>query len=56
MIAKNIAFTDGIDIILYESSSLVHGRPTPYQGEIFANLFIHFAPDNWKDTLKDLDL
>ena len=56
MLAKNIAFTDGYDVILYESSSLVHGRPTPYEGEVFANLFIHYAPDDWKTQLKKFNL
>lgn len=31
-------------MILYESHSLVHGRPFPLKGRYFANIFIHFEP------------
>ncbi len=53
---EEIPFTPEVDVILYESSSLAHGRPTPLEGERFANLFVHFAPDDWDQTLKRLDL
>ena len=33
---------DGIDVALYESSGLVHGREDPCKVESFMNLFIHF--------------
>lgn len=32
------------DMVLYESGSLVHGRPFPLKGKYFANIFIHFEP------------
>jgi hypothetical protein len=32
------------DMVLYESSTVVHGRPAPLQGRYFANVFIHFMP------------
>jgi len=35
---------DTQDLILYESASVVHGRPTKIRGERYANLFIHFSP------------
>ena len=56
MAPKNIEFKEGYDVILYESSSLVHGRPTPLEGEIFANLFIHYAPSDWNEKVKKLVL
>jgi hypothetical protein len=31
-------------MVLYESGSLVHGRPFPLKGRYFANIFIHFEP------------
>ena len=32
------------DMVLYESHSVVHGRPFPLKGRYFANVFIHFQP------------
>merc|ERR1711862_170679 len=31
-------------MILYESHSIIHGRPFALKGRFYANLFIHFAP------------
>ena len=41
--AVNITMDPG-DMVLYESHSLIHGRPFPLKGEYFANIFIHFEP------------
>jgi prolyl 4-hydroxylase len=41
--AVNITMEPG-DMVLYESHSLIHGRPFPLKGEYFANIFIHFEP------------
>jgi hypothetical protein len=30
------------DMVLYESHSVIHGRPFPMQGRFYANFFIHF--------------
>ena len=32
------------DMVLYESHSVIHGRPFPMNGNYFANCFIHFEP------------
>lgn len=32
------------EIILYESASVIHGRPTAFQGESYANIFVHYSP------------
>jgi len=32
------------DMVLYESHSLIHGRPFSLKGRYFANIFIHFQP------------
>ncbi len=32
------------DMVLYESHSVIHGRPFPMRGNYFANCFIHFEP------------
>ena len=31
-------------MLLYESLKIVHGRPEPFQGEYFDNIFVHFKP------------
>jgi len=45
------------DMVLYESAACVHGRPTPFKGKYYSNVFIHFKPNNpqrWPYT-NDLD-
>jgi len=32
------------DMVLYESHSVIHGRPFPLKGRFYANVFIHFEP------------
>ena len=50
--AVNITMEPG-DMILYESHSLIHGRPFPLRGRSYANIFIHFEPyDGW-DAARD---
>lgn len=41
--AYNITMEPG-EMILYESHSVLHGRPFPLKGRLFANVFIHFEP------------
>jgi len=41
--AENITMEPG-DMVLYESHSVIHGRPFPMKGKYFANLFVHFEP------------
>ena len=39
------------EMLLYESAKLIHGRPKPFQGNRFANAFVHFAPvEEWDYT------
>jgi len=42
-IAHNVTLEPG-DMILYESHSILHGRPFPLKGRFFANVLIHFEP------------
>lgn len=30
--------------IFYESATVLHGRPIPFQGTMFANVFVHYRP------------
>lgn len=41
--AYNITMEPG-EMILYESHTLLHGRPFPLKGRYYANLFVHFKP------------
>ena len=39
--------TDKDDLVLYESATIFHGRPIPFRGNSFVNLFIHFKTNDW---------
>ena len=41
--AMNLTMQPG-DMILYESHSIIHGRPYPLNGQFYANCFFHFEP------------
>lgn len=41
--AYNVTLEPG-DMVLYESHSVIHGRPFPMKGRYYANVFIHFEP------------
>lgn len=41
--AYNVTMLPG-DLVLYESHSVIHGRPFPLKGRFMANVFIHFEP------------
>ena len=42
-LAYNITLKPG-EMVLYESHSLIHGRPFPMKGKSYANMFVHFQP------------
>mmetsp|Transcript_19014 Transcript_19014/g.39797 ORF Transcript_19014/g.39797 Transcript_19014/m.39797 type:complete len:506 (-) Transcript_19014:250-1767(-) len=42
-LAYNVTMEPG-DMVLYESHSVLHGRPFPLKGRYYANVFIHFEP------------
>eukprot|EP01126_Amoeba_proteus_P039044 TRINITY_DN4099_c0_g1_i1.p1 TRINITY_DN4099_c0_g1~~TRINITY_DN4099_c0_g1_i1.p1 ORF type:complete len:266 (+),score=27.82 TRINITY_DN4099_c0_g1_i1:74-871(+) len=50
----NVTGLGGPNVILYESATLVHGRVTPYRGEVYANMFVHFRPVGWLDMVKKI--
>jgi len=41
--AYNVTMEPG-EMVLYESHSVLHGRPFPMKGRFYANVFIHFEP------------
>ena len=44
------------EMVLYEGARIKHGRPMRFKGEIFGNIFTHFAPIDYirKGSRKDL--
>jgi hypothetical protein len=36
------------EMILYESSTVIHGRPKTLKGAKFVNAFVHFRPRDWR--------
>ena len=42
-VAHNVTMLPG-DMVLYESHSVIHGRPFPMRGKYYAGVFVHFEP------------
>ena len=43
---NEVALTSG-DVLLYESSKCLHGRPANFSGSWYSSLFLHYAPVDW---------
>jgi len=41
----NEVFLESGDMLFYESSKLLHGRPKMFNGDYYSSLFTHFSPD-----------
>jgi len=41
--AHNVTMVPG-DMVLYESHTVLHGRPFPLNGSYYANIFVHYIP------------
>ena len=41
--AHNVTMVPG-DMTLYESHTVLHGRPFPLVGNMYANVFVHYIP------------
>ena len=37
------------EMLIYESAKLIHGRPKPLKGNVFANAFLHYRPQVWSN-------
>lgn len=50
-----VTLTSG-DLLFYESSKLMHGRPKPLNGSWYCSVFVHYFPRNigWED--RDMEL
>jgi prolyl 4-hydroxylase len=40
------------DVVFYESTTCLHGRPTPFDGYYYRNLYIHFKPEKWEEYIR----
>lgn len=36
------------EMVFYEAGRLIHGRPSPFDGERFVNIFCHYSPEGYK--------
>ena len=43
------------DMLFYESSKCIHGRPTPFNGSWYSSLFVHYRPVDWNHHSIDLE-
>jgi prolyl 4-hydroxylase len=48
--AVNVTLQPG-QMVLYESHSILHGRPFPLQGNYYANVFFHYEPVGYTQQL-----
>ena len=44
-------YFDTCDVLLYESGTVIHGRPIPFRGETFVNIFVHFTCNDWDERV-----
>ena len=52
----NEVFLEPGDMLFYESSKLVHGRPMKMNGEFYSSLFSHYYPKDWNVDTLNLDV
>jgi hypothetical protein len=41
------------DVVFYESTTCLHGRPTPFDGYYYRNMYIHFKPEKWDEYIRE---
>jgi len=49
----NEVYLESGDMLFYESSKCLHGRPRPFVGSWYSSIFVHYRPYDWN---KDKDL
>jgi len=52
----NEVFLESGDMLFYESSKLLHGRPMKMNGEFYSSLFSHYYPKDWDAEKLDKDM
>ena len=48
-------FDEDTDIVLYESATIIHGRPLALYGKSYVNLFAHFSTEGWDRVVNKID-
>jgi hypothetical protein len=44
------------DMLFYESSKCIHGRPRPFHGSWYSSIFVHYYPANdWNPENRDME-
>lgn len=43
------------DMLFYESSKCIHGRPKPLKGSWYSSLFVHYYPEGWNKEQQELE-
>ena len=43
------------DLLFYESSKCIHGRPRPFQGSWYSSIFVHYYPKDWDPDKMSLE-
>jgi hypothetical protein len=43
---NEVYLTSG-DMLFYESSKCIHGRPRRFNGSWYSNIFVHYSPTDW---------
>jgi prolyl 4-hydroxylase len=41
------------DVVFYESTTCLHGRPTTFEGDYYRNMYIHFKPEKWEEYIRE---
>lgn len=51
----NEVFLESGDLLFYESSKCIHGRPKPFNGSWYSSLFVHYRPADWNMEQAELE-
>jgi hypothetical protein len=53
-ITNEVVLEEG-DMLLYESSKCVHGRPRKFNGTYYSSIFVHYYPLDWEGERRRMD-
>ena len=43
------------DMLFYESSKCIHGRPRDFKGKWYSSIFVHYYPEGWDRNTRSLE-
>ena len=52
---NEVYLTSG-DMLFYESSKCIHGRPRRFNGSWYSNIFVHYYPTDWDTEQAELEV